>query len=240
MRKRHMGENVYEILKTLEWFDIRIKYQITYKSSQATSGTSLWAPVRRLGCKIIRSCQRLEGAIIQPLTCLCTAWLEQACTQFEISASPWWTWGWQPRGTLQLLQPSIDAQSYTPPRARCSRPPLQLSCRLQNTLSSTAQRVDRGTPCAGHPRTAQRSPWCTHVHSKHSSFISVEQSSEYSVAYSCIISSWQTSRSTLLQCSENSTKHLRLGTLRFQMIAVLLLFYNRRNCCRWSPIFFLL
>ena len=35
--------------------------------------------------------------------------------------------------------------------------------------------------------------------SKHSSFISVEHSSEYSVAHSCIISSWQTSRSTLLQ-----------------------------------------
>ena len=48
--------------------------------------------------------------------------------------------------------------------------------------------------------------------SKHSSFISVEHSSEYSVAHSCVISSWQTSRSTLLQCSEDSTEHLRPGT----------------------------
>ena len=48
--------------------------------------------------------------------------------------------------------------------------------------------------------------------SKHSSFISVEHSSEYSVAHSCVISSWQTSSSTSLHCSENSTEHLRPRT----------------------------
>ena len=45
--------------------------------------------------------------------------------------------------------------------------------------------------------------------SKHSSFISVERSLEYLVAHSHVISSCQTSCSTSLHCSENSTEHLR-------------------------------
>ena len=68
--------------------DIRIKYQITCNSSRANSGSSLSAPVRRLGWKI-KTGQRLEDMIMLPLTCLCTAWQKQACTRFEFFASPW-------------------------------------------------------------------------------------------------------------------------------------------------------
>ena len=82
-----------------------------------------------------------------------------------------------------------------------------------NTQSCTARWAGRDTPSAGHPCTAQRSPWCTRVQRTQSTLPSSQSRTPRNTQWRTrFISSLQTSRSTSLHCSENSTEHLRPGT----------------------------
>ena len=58
-----------------------------------------------------------------------------------------------------------------------------------NTQSSTAQWADRDTPSAGHPCTAQRSPWCTRVQRTQSTLPSSQSSTPRNTQWHTLVSS---------------------------------------------------